>query len=83
MRRRSFSRLPGSASDDGGFDGDRLSPRFWLGLAASLLVVASSRVRSLPQPYGVFLYERRSVLALIGVNMLAVAAICYLVVATA
>jgi len=57
---------------------------FWLGLAAALLIVAYVvRFAEVPQPFGMFLYERRSVLALIGVNMVAAAAICYIVVGTA
>ncbi len=69
---------------DGGFGAIDLVTAFWLGLAAALLIVAYVvRFAEVPQPFGMFLYERRSVLALIGVNMVAAAAICYLVVGTA
>jgi hypothetical protein len=71
-------------ADDGGFGAIDLVTAFWLGLAAALLIVAYVvRFAEVPQPFGMFLYERRSVLALIGVNMVAAAAICYLVVGTA
>ena len=54
---------------------------FWLALAAALLIVAYvAPFADVPGPGRVFLYERRGVLALIGVNMVAAAAICYLVV---
>ena len=70
--------------DDGGFGAIGLVTVFWLGLAAALLIAAYAvRFTEVPQPFGMFLYERRSVLALIGVNMAAMAAICYLIVATA
>lgn len=70
--------------DDGGFGALGLVTAFWLGLAAALLLVAYLvRFAEVPQPLGLFLYERRSVLALIGVNMVFAAAICYLVVGTA
>jgi hypothetical protein len=70
--------------DDGGFGALGLVTAFWLGLAAALLIVAYAvRFAEVPQPLRVFLYERRSVLALIGVNMVFAAAICYLVVGTA
>jgi hypothetical protein len=69
---------------DGSVGAIVLVAAFWLALAVALLVVASvAPFAEVPQPLGVFLYERRSVLALIGVNMLAAAAICYLVVAAA
>ena len=69
---------------DGGFGAIDLVTAFWLGLAAALLIVAYVvRFAEVPQPFGMYLYERRSVLALIGVNMVAAAAICYLVVGTA
>ena len=67
--------------DDGGFGAFDLVTAFWLGLAAALLIVGYVvRFAEVPQPLGVFLFERRSVLALIGVNMVFAAAICYLVV---
>jgi hypothetical protein len=70
--------------DDPGFGAIGLVAALWLGLAAALLVVAYVvRFAEVPQPFGMFLYERRSVLALIGVNMVAAAAICYLVVGMA
>ncbi len=70
--------------DDGGLGAIDLVTAFWLGLAAALLIVPYVvRLAEVPQPLGVFLFERRSVLALIGVNMVLAAAICYLVVATA
>ena len=68
--------------EDGGFGAIGLVTVFWLGLAAALLVVGYV-VRFTDVPFGVFLHERRSVLALIGFNMAAMAAICYLIVATA
>ncbi len=67
--------------DDDGFGTIGLVTAFWLCLAAALLIVAYVvRFAEVTQPFGMFLYERRSVLALIGVNMVAAAAICYLVV---
>jgi len=70
--------------DDGGFGAIGLVTVFWLGLAAALLIVGYVvRFAEVPEPLGLFLYERRSVLALIGVNMAAMAGICYLIVATA
>lgn len=70
--------------DDGGFGAIGLVTVFWLGLAAALLIAAYAvRFAQVPQPWAMFLYERRSVLALIGVNMAAAAAICYVIVATA
>ncbi len=70
--------------DDGGFGAFDLVTAFWLGLAAALLIVGYVvRFAEVPEPLGVFLFERRSVLALIGVNMVLAAAICYLVVGTA
>ena len=69
--------------DDGGLSAVAVVAAFWLALAAALLLVAYvAPFADVPQPLGVFLYERRSVLALIAVNMVAAAAICYLVVGT-
>lgn len=70
--------------DDGGFGAIGLVTVFWLGLAAALLILAYAvRFAEVPQPWGLFFYERRGVLALIGVNMAAMAAVCYVIVATA
>src|SRR5687768_3467206 len=70
--------------DDGGLGAIGLVTVLWLGLAAALLIVGYVvRFAEVPEPLGLFLYERRSVLALIGVNMAAMAGICYLIVATA
>jgi hypothetical protein len=60
-----------------------LAAALWLGLAAALLLIAYiTTLVVVPQPLGTFLYERRSQFALIGMNMVAAAAVCYLVVAT-
>ena len=70
--------------DDAGFGAIGLVAVFWLGLAAALLILAyAARFAEAPQHWELFLYERRSVLTLIGVNMAAMAAICYVIVATA
>ena len=53
--------------DDGGVGAIGLVAAFWLALAAALLLVAYvAPFADVPQPLGVFLYERRSVLALIA-----------------
>lgn len=67
--------------NDGGVGAIGVVAAFWLALAAALLVVAYlAPFADVPQPVAVFLYERRSVLALIAINMVAAAGICYLIV---
>jgi hypothetical protein len=74
---------PGGEEDDG-IGAIALAAAFWLGLAAALLLIAYvTPFVVAPQPLGTFLHERRGQFALIGVNMVAAAAVCYLVVATA
>jgi len=55
----------------------------WFGLAVALLLIAYvAPLQVVPQPLGGFLYERRNQFALVGVNMVAAAVVCYLVVVT-
>jgi hypothetical protein len=73
---------PGS-TDGEGIGAIAWATAFWLGLAAALLLIASvTPLVGVSQPVGAFLYERRSQFALVGMNMVAVAVLCYLVVAT-
>jgi hypothetical protein len=71
-----------AAGDDGGVGTIAIAAVLWFALALALLVVAYvAPVLAVPQPLGVFLYERRSAIALIGVYMVAAAAVAYVVVA--
>jgi hypothetical protein len=73
---------PGGDADDG-ISAIGLAAAFWLGLAAALLLIAYvTPFVAVPQPFGTFLYERRRQFVVIGMNMVATAAVCYLVVAT-
>ena len=68
---------------------DRLEPialatAVWLGLALVLLAIAClTPFIAIQPPLGPFLHARRSQVALVGANMVATAAVCYLVVSTA
>ena len=73
-----------AAKDDDGLGAVALAAVFWLGLAVVLLLIAYvAPFEIVPQPFGTFLYERRNHFALVGVNMVAAAVVCYLVIATA
>ena len=71
-------------SEDDGLGPIALATAVWLGLALALLAIAclTPFLASQP-PLGLFLHERRSQVALVGANMVATAAVCYLVVSTA
>ena len=72
------------AAEDDGLSTVALAAVFWLGLAVVLLLIAYvAPFEIVPQPLGTFLYERRNHFALVGVNMVAAAVVCYLVIATA
>ncbi len=72
------------AAKDDGLGTVALAAVFWLGLAVVLLLIAYiAPFEIVPQPFGTFLYEWRNHFALVGVNMVAAAVVCYLVIATA
>lgn len=74
-------------SEDEGLGTIALATAVWLGLAVALLVIAYLTPLLVSQPsFGPVLYvlhERRNQVALVGANMMAAAAVCYLVVFTA
>lgn len=73
-----------AGSEDDGLGAIALAAAVWLGLAFALLVIAYVTPLLVSQPpFGPFLHERRSQFALVGANMVATAAVCYLVVSTA
>ena len=74
----------GGEQGEGGSNGPiALAAVAWLGLAVVLLALAYLTPLLVGRTtVGPFLYERRNQLALVGVNMVAAAAVCYIVVAT-
>ena len=79
----SFGVDPATSEDDG-VGAIALAAAVWLGLAFALLAIAFLTPLLVSQPpFGPFLHERRNQVALVGANMVATAAVCYLVVSTA
>ena len=73
-----------ATSEDGGLEPITLATAVWLGLALALLAIAFlTPLLASRSPVVLFLHERRNQVALVGANMVATAAVCFLIVSTA